>query len=453
MYEPPARPATVSVVGLLLGSGPRFARDAVAPVLVFYAGWKLLGLTAGIVGATALALVIFAWERRKARTGLGAAMGLGIVLTQAAAGLATGSAVAYFLPGVIANAIYGLAFLASVVIGRPLAGVFAQETYPFPPAMRASVTFRRVFSRVSLAWGIYLVLRSAVRLLTLSWRDVGLIVAVNVLTGMPFTAALTAWSIWYGVRGFRRSEDRSWALRLALLLALLLGVAGPARADEAADLVREADRMRRPAESFVWKINITSQEAKKAPSVDGFEVFVKGGARVFVRFIAPPRNVGRSLLALGRDLWIYLPDAGKPVRIPMSQRLVGQVANGDIARADYAGDYEATLVGEESVDGVACHVLDLKAKSKEVTYAAIKYWVSKEGRRPVKAEFYAGTGTLLKTGVFDNFKNVGGALLATRLTLADAIRKDKRSVLDYGEITVRELPDKYFDKNYMKTLD
>ena len=40
-----------------------------------------------------------------------------------------------------------------------------------------------------------------------------------------------------------------------------------------------------------------------------------------------------------------------------------------------------------------------------------------------------------------------------RFTLTDAIRRDRRSVLDYGEVTVRELPDKYFDKNYMKTLD
>jgi outer membrane lipoprotein-sorting protein len=235
--------------------------------------------------------------------------------------------------------------------------------------------------------------------------------------------------------------------------ALLLAVAAPAWADEAADIVRDADRARRPGESFVWKIVITSQEAKKAPSVDGFEVFVKGGNRTLVRFVAPPRNVGRSLLALGRDLWIYLPDAGKPVRIPLSQRLVGQVANGDIARADYAGDYDATLAGADTLDGVACHVLDLKAKSKDVTYAAIKYWVSKEGRRPVRAEFYAGTGTLLKTGLFDRFRDVGGRPLATRLTLADAIRKDRTSVLDYGEVTVRDLPDKYFDKASMKTLD
>ncbi len=241
--------------------------------------------------------------------------------------------------------------------------------------------------------------------------------------------------------------------RLVVALAVLLSMALPARADEAADIVRDADRARRPGESFVWKITITSSEAKKAPAVDGFEVFVKGTGRSLVRFVAPPRNVGRSLLALGRDLWIYLPDAGKPLRIPFSQRLVGQVANGDIARTDYAGDYDATLAGDEAVGGVACHVLDLRAKTREVTYAAIKYWVSRDRRLPVKAEFYAGTGTLLKTGLFGGYQEVAGHLLATRLTLSDAIRKDRTSVLDYGEVVVRDLPDKYFDKNYMKTLD
>jgi len=242
--------------------------------------------------------------------------------------------------------------------------------------------------------------------------------------------------------------------KTALAVALVLTCTTPAVADEAADIVRDADRFRRPADSFVWKITITSQEAKKTPSVDAFEVFVKGSGRSLVKFVAPPRNVGRSLLALGRDLWIYLPDAGKPVRIPFSQRLVGQVANGDVARADYSGDYDATLLGEETADGVPCHVLDLKAKTKEVTYAGVKYWVSKDGRRPVKAEFYAATGTLLKTGTFDGFKEiVPGRVLATRLTLVDGIRKDKSSVLDYGSIVVRDIPEKYFDKNSMKSLD
>jgi hypothetical protein len=71
----------------------------------------------------------------------------------------------------------------------------------------------------------------------------------------------------------------------------------------------------------------------------------------------------------------------------------------------------------------------------------------------VKAEYYAATGTLLKTGTFENVRTLAGRPLATRLTLVDAIRKDRTSVLDYGEVTVRDLPDKYFDKASMRALD
>jgi Outer membrane lipoprotein-sorting protein len=98
-------------------------------------------------------------------------------------------------------------------------------------------------------------------------------------------------------------------------------------------------------------------------------------------------------------------------------------------------------------------VLDLKANSKDVTYAGIKYWVAQDGLTPMKAEFYAGTGTLLKSGVFDGYRDINGQTLATRLTLVDAIRKDRKSVLEFSDLRVRDLPDKYFDKNYMKTLD
>ena len=241
--------------------------------------------------------------------------------------------------------------------------------------------------------------------------------------------------------------------RLVAALALVLLTAATASALDANEIVQRADLARRPADSFVWKVTITSHEKDKAPTVNGYEVYVKGTGKSLVRFVSPARDVGRSLLALGRDLWIYLPDAGKPVRIPLSQRLVGRVANGDIARTDYAGDYAATLLPAETVDGVACHVLDLKASSKDLTYAAIKYWVAQDGFRPVKAEFFAGTGTLLKTGTFDRYQDIAGKTLLTRLTLVDAIRKDRKSVLEFGDLRVRDLPDKYFNKNSMKSFD
>jgi hypothetical protein len=197
----------ISVRALLLGTGPRFARDAIGPVAAFYLGWKFVNLTTGIVMATVVTVVAYIWERRQARSGLAAAIGLSIALVQALVGLASGSAKWYFAPPLIANTGYGLAFLVSVLIGRPLAGVFASDTYPFPPAVKSSNTFRRVFSRVSIVWAVYLLSRSALRIMALMHLGVEAFIVINVVTGLPFTAAIMAWSIWYGVRGFRRSDE------------------------------------------------------------------------------------------------------------------------------------------------------------------------------------------------------------------------------------------------------
>ena len=187
---------------ILVENGPRFLRDAVGPVLVFYVGWKTLGLVVGIVAATVVTATAFVWERRHGRTGLGASIGLAIALVQAVTGLLSGSARWYFAPAVIANTLGGLVFLGSVVIGRPLAGVFATESYPFPPEVKASATFRRVFGRISLVWAAYLIGRGALRLLLLLYTSVEAFLVVSVISGIPLSAAIMTWSFWYAVRGF-----------------------------------------------------------------------------------------------------------------------------------------------------------------------------------------------------------------------------------------------------------
>lgn len=207
MSVPGGPPGRVTLGALLLGSGPRFARDALGPVLAFYAGWKLVGLVTGVATATLVAVAAFVWQRRNAGSGIMPAVGLGIAGVQAAAGLATGSASAFFAPGVVAGGLYGGAFVVSVALGRPLAGVFAREVYPFPRPVQESALFRRTFAIVSLVWGSYMLLRSAVRLAVLSWSSVDLFVGVSVVTGVPITLMLMSWSFWYPLRQFRRQPE------------------------------------------------------------------------------------------------------------------------------------------------------------------------------------------------------------------------------------------------------
>jgi hypothetical protein len=203
---------SLSVRSLLFGSGPRFAGDAFGPVLAFYVGWKLAGTSVGIGVATVVGVAAWYAERRRDRPGAVAVLSLGFVFIQAGVGLAFDSARVYLAQQVFLSAGFGLAFLFSVALRRPLAGLFAQDIFPFPDEVRSSATFRRVFTRISLAWGVYQLLRSAIRLGALSKSTIDAYLVVNLVTSV-FVVALMAWSIWYAVRTFRRSEEWGWALR------------------------------------------------------------------------------------------------------------------------------------------------------------------------------------------------------------------------------------------------
>jgi intracellular septation protein A len=180
-------------------------------MLTFFVFWKTLGLVAGIVASTAVSLAAWRWERKRERPGLMARISLAIVLFQAVIGIVADDARVYLAQPVLVNAVYGLAFLVSAAIGRPLAGAFASEMQEMPDVVRASQTYRRVFGRISVAWGLFLIGRSVLRLLTLSVWSVEGYLLVNVATGMPLIVAMMTWSIWYGFRGFRRSEEWGWA--------------------------------------------------------------------------------------------------------------------------------------------------------------------------------------------------------------------------------------------------
>jgi hypothetical protein len=205
--------AQVSTFAQVLRRGaPRFASDGLAPSLGFYLGYRTVGLGFGIAVAAIVAVAAWVRARRQGRTGVLAWLALLVVGIQGGVGLLADDARAFFAPQVLTGLAWSVAFLGSVAIGRPLAGMFAGEFYDFPPEVRMSQTFRRVFATVSLAWGTVFLLRGGLRIWQLRNDDVDGFILVSLATGFPITLALMTWSIWWARRAFARSEEWGWAL-------------------------------------------------------------------------------------------------------------------------------------------------------------------------------------------------------------------------------------------------
>jgi len=229
----------------------------------------------------------------------------------------------------------------------------------------------------------------------------------------------------------------------------------PPRSDElnAASIVEKADQVRFPQEGFQVEIAITTSHQAEESEYRKFRVLSKGNDSTVVMTTEPASERGQILLMKGRDLWMFLPDISQPVRLGLSQRLTGQVSNGDLARANFAGDYTPKLLRNDTIDGQAYYVLELTAVDRSVTYQRVLYWVKQGSLWPHRAEFYSVSNRLLKTCKYENFQTMAGKLRPTRLVMDDALRQGEQSVLEYATMKLRDLPDKVFTKDYLKKLE
>ena len=192
--------------GVLLTGLPGFLREGFLPLGAFYAGLRLDGLAAGIVAAAVASVLIYLYERRAGRDALLVRISLGFVVVQSIVGLAANSATVYLAQQVLLAAAWGLAFLISIPLGRPLAGTLACAWYPFPRWLKESADFKRVYGVESVVWGAYFLARSALRLVVLLQGSLESFLLIVFLTGTPVMLVLLAWSIRYAIRGLADTE-------------------------------------------------------------------------------------------------------------------------------------------------------------------------------------------------------------------------------------------------------
>ena len=243
----------------------------------------------------------------------------------------------------------------------------------------------------------------------------------------------------------------------ARILATVAALAAPfciapsAFAQDAASILEKADTIRFPREPFQVEVSVTSTTSS-GEEFRKYRILSKGNENTIVQTVEPASERGQILLMKARDLWVFLPTVSQPVRLSLAQRLTGQVANGDLARANFSGDYTPKLLRTEKLDGHDHHVLELTAVDRGVTYSRVLLWVRASNNAPHKAEFYSLSDKLLKTCIYDEYKTLGGKLRPTRLVMQDALKQGEQSTLEYASMQLRDIPDKVFDKEYLKKL-
>jgi len=208
----------------------------------------------------------------------------------------------------------------------------------------------------------------------------------------------------------------------------------------AEEILKRADEVRNPSESFFMKVKVTNVGEEGTPSI--FDVSIKGNNRTLIKTLLPKRDKGRNLLMLEENMWVYIPNLKRSVRVGLSQKLTGQAANGDISRMRWSGDYTASILKTTEKSWL----LHLQATKKGLTYEQLKVLVSKKGFRPRQAHLMSVSGKLLKKIYYQNYKKLAGRLRPSQMNIIDALNENKKSLINIEAMEKRDFQTALFNK-------
>ncbi|WP_114376830.1 outer membrane lipoprotein-sorting protein [Elioraea thermophila] len=225
---------------------------------------------------------------------------------------------------------------------------------------------------------------------------------------------------------------------------------GLSASEEAQALLREVDRNLEPASYEMYRkiINIEPSGARKEFVLYSAK---KGRDRVVAVFLSPASEKGRSTLRVGENMWLYIPEVGRPVRITSLQSVIGGVFNNsDILRVDYDEEYRAERMERDGAE----ILLHLKAKTDQVAYDRLKMWVDPARKLPTRIDCHAADGLLVKTLKFSQVKSFGGGITRpAQIDTESPLFRGHRSVMLFDGIRARDLPDEAFTLAFLPRVE
>lgn len=230
---------------------------------------------------------------------------------------------------------------------------------------------------------------------------------------------------------------------------IMLSLAVNIFAEDAAELLKTVDEKLTPASYEAYRKIINEEpDGKKKEFI--FYTVKKGRDKVAMLYLSPASDKGRSMLRLGENMWLYIPNVGKPIRITSMQSVTGGVFNNsDIMRLDYSAEYDPAIIEQNETE----YIMELKAKSGSVAYDKLKMWVAAKTKLLTKLECYSASNMLIKTLEFKEVKDFGGGIVRPSVVETHSpLQKGYKSIMIFAKMKLRKFPDEVFTLNYLPKL-
>jgi len=189
----------------------------------------------------------------------------------------------------------------------------------------------------------------------------------------------------------------------------------------------------------------------------GLRLWMDRPRRSFVRIITPAKEAGIGSLRIGTEMWNFLPNVERIVKIPPSMMLQpwmgSDFTNDDLVKeSSILDDYTHKVIATVQLDGAA--VVQVEAVPKPdaaVVWGRIVYWVRRVDTMPLKQEFFSERGERVRVLSFADVRQVGGRILPTRWEMRPDAKPGNSTTVVLKEATFdRPVDDEIFSQRNLQ---
>ncbi|MDR2728593.1 MAG: outer membrane lipoprotein-sorting protein [Chitinispirillales bacterium] len=178
-----------------------------------------------------------------------------------------------------------------------------------------------------------------------------------------------------------------------------------------------------------------------------------------IYILEPVRDRGTSFLKRETELWQWVPNISRVIKIPpsmMTQSWMGSdFTNDDLVRgASVVNDYTHSFLSDTVSDGAdAWRVQLIPRPAAPVVWSKVIMWVTKGDYIRRRVEFFDERGALVSVLVLDNVKKMGGRTIPTRMTMTPQNKPGYRTVMEYNDAQFNiSINESFFSQQNMKQI-
>jgi len=170
----------------------------------------------------------------------------------------------------------------------------------------------------------------------------------------------------------------------------------------------------------------------------------------------PEADKGNGYLRNGDNIWAYDPISRKFTHTSIKEALGdSDVKLDDVNQSaeKWRKNYEVEAYEDGTLGKYPVHIITLKAKTTDPSYAKVKYYVRQDVSLVLKEEDYSGSDRLMRTILMPKYTKVPAGYVATQVIMRDELNKGENTQQIVSDLTFDNLPDTIFTKAYLESLN